>query len=258
MTPSAKYQRRFPRSQVGARAVSIYSPPPNNLVSRAPMGRLTYSNLRKIRLIVKSDYMKTISQFLFILSLALTTGCGITGPEKKDKFFTSGSRDADQRATQRMAKTEHITGGAGEAAQVPERQTLFERLGGLPGLGEIVNDFTPRVLHDPRVNWSREGVSRGGLFTKKTGPVWQESPENLARFKKHFGQFLALATGGPAKYEGKQMVNAHEGMEITNPEFDAAIGDLKATLDNLKVPDAEQKELLAIIESTRPQVVTKR
>ena len=39
---------------------------------------------------------------------------------------------------------------------------------------------------------------------------------------------------------------------------DATIGDLKASLDKLRIPDKEQKELLAIIESTRPQIVTER
>jgi hypothetical protein len=36
------------------------------------------------------------------------------------------------------------------------------------------------------------------------------------------------------------------------------VGDLKASLDKIGVPTEEQKELLSIIESTRPQVVTKR
>jgi hemoglobin len=36
------------------------------------------------------------------------------------------------------------------------------------------------------------------------------------------------------------------------------VGDLKASLDRLQIADREQKELLAIIESTRPQIVTVR
>ena len=71
-------------------------------------------------------------------------------------------------------------------------------------------------------------------------------------------QFLALATGGPATYTGKDMTEAHHGMKISNPEFDAAIGDMKATLDKLQIGVDEQKDLLAILESTRPQVVEVR
>jgi hemoglobin len=78
------------------------------------------------------------------------------------------------------------------------------------------------------------------------------------RLKKHLAQFLGLATGGPPTYEGKEMKSVHANMRIENSEFDAAIGDLKATLDRLQLPDKEQKELLAVVESTRPQVVTER
>jgi hemoglobin len=71
-------------------------------------------------------------------------------------------------------------------------------------------------------------------------------------------QFLSLATGGPARYDGKTIKSSHAGMRITNAEFDATIGDLKASLDKLQVADREQKELLAIVESTRTQIVTER
>ena len=46
--------------------------------------------------------------------------------------------------------------------------------------------------------------------------------------------------------------------DAAHPEFDAVIGDLKASLDKLRIPDKEQKELLAIVESTRPLIVTER
>ena len=80
----------------------------------------------------------------------------------------------------------------------------------------------------------------------------------MARLKKHMVQFFSLATGGPPRYEGKEMKAAHAGMQIENSQFDAAVGDLKASLDRLQVGEKEQKQLLAIVESTRPQVVTQR
>jgi len=45
------------------------------------------------------------------------------------------------------------------------------------------------------------------------------------------------------------MKSGHAGMRISNPEFDAALGDLKASLDRLQIPNKEQKELLSIIEA---------
>jgi hemoglobin len=121
-----------------------------------------------------------------------------------------------------------------------------------------VDDFTVRALEDPRVNWERKGVKRGGLLSRDDSPDWTANPQNVATLKKHLVQFLSLATGGPPKYDGRDMKNVHAGMRISNPEFDAVVGDLKATLDKLQIPDKEQKELLAVIESTRPQIVTQR
>ena len=195
-----------------------------------------------------------------------TTGCRSgTEEKKKDEFFTSGSREADQRATQRIAKDQQIAGttkddakGGTGASQEERKLTLFERLGGEAGVSAIVDDFTARALEDPRVNWQRTGVKRGGLFNKEEGAAWQATPQNVAQLKKHLVQFLALATGGPAKYDGKEIKTAHAGMKITNSEFDAAVGDLKASLDKLQIATKEQKELLAIIESTRPQIVSER
>ena len=67
-------------------------------------------------------------------------------------------------------------------------------------------------------------------------------------------QFLNVTTGGPAIYEGRDMREAHANLHVVNAEFDAEMSDLKATLDKLGVPTDEQKELLAIVESTRPMI----
>ena len=138
---------------------------------------------------------------------------------------------------------------------------LFDRLGGEKGIIAIVDDFTPRVLQDPRVDWQREGDKSGGwAFWRNSSKssAWTATAGNVATLKKHLVQFIELATGGPVHYDGKTMKSAHAGMKIGNPEFDAVLGDLKASLDRLQIPNKEQKELLSIIESTRPQIVTQR
>lgn len=204
--------------------------------------------------------------------LPVTTGCRSGKAEKKkDEFFTSGSREADQRAQQRMAKDQQIAGTTKDAAKgttgsaagaqtgkEDRKLTLFERLGGESGVNAIVDDFTQRALADPRVNWERKGVKRSGFLGRNESVAWSANEQNVGTLKQHLVQFLALATGGPAKYDGKEMAAAHTGMRITNAEFDAAVGDLKASLDKLQVGTKEQKELLAVIESTRPQIVTQR
>jgi len=231
---------------------------------------------------------RSLNGWFLAAALAVVVGCGTSkSAEKKADFFTSGSREADQRASQRMARDEQLSGsgeGAGEkgvknarpakaatdgqgakgtntAAQVEGKLALFDRLGGEKGITAIVDDFTPRVLQDPRVDWQRKGAKRSSFsfFRKsKESVAWNATDENIANLKKHLVQFIVLATGGPAHYDGKDLKSTHAGMRIGNPEFDATLGDLKASLDRLQIPNKEQKELLSIIESTRAQIVTQR
>ena len=228
-----------------------------------------------------------LNQVLILLSVAavLTFAAGCGGGKAQTKntdFFTSGSREADQRASQRMAKEEQLSGtgeGAGEkdvkkaetsgtnifvngtnrAAQAEGKLSLYDRLGGEAGISNIVADFTPRALQDPRVNWDRKGVKQGGFsFHSAKSETWDANPQNIKLLETHMVQFLNLAAGGPVHYEGKEIKSAHAGMHISNPEFDAVMGDLKASLDKLRLPNTEQKELLSIVESTRPLIVTER
>jgi hemoglobin len=264
------------------------------------------------------NWMPGVISVLGILVLAIffgiPAGCGTQKQsQQKNDFFTSGSKEADQRASQRMAKEEQLSGsGDGDsekgakkavavaansgnstavastnrpssptasgpsdetnppavqtqlttkAAQVEGKLALFDRLGGEAGISAIVDDVTPRMLHDPRVNFERKGVKKSLLSigsSEDEKPEWTASSGNVTNLKKHLVQFFVLATGGPSNYDGKEMTSAHAKLRIGNPEFDAALGDLKASLDRLQIPNKEQKELLSIVESTRPEIVSQR
>ena len=202
-------------------------------------------------------------------AILLISGCGGSQEKANKNFFTSGSREADQRADQRMAKAQQLTGDTNNGGQKTstsqavistEKKALYDRLGGEQGITAIVDDFTPRVLDDPRVNFARKGITRGGLnpLHRSDSETWDASPANVKILKLHMVQFFALSTGGPSNYTGKDISSDHKDMHITNPEFDAAVGDLKATLDRLQIANQEQKELLSIVESTREQIVEVR
>src|ERR1700704_2275412 len=72
------------------------------------------------------------SGFMYLtLAAALcgVAGCGGKAAKKENRdFFTSGSREADQRASQRMAKDEQLTGsgeGSGEKGVKKAASTKF-------------------------------------------------------------------------------------------------------------------------------------
>ena len=193
-----------------------------------------------------------------LLGAALLSGCGSQGNNPDKDYHTSGSREADQRAEQRIAHDQQIRGkGTGRDDEKDVKKPLFDRLGGEKGVAAIVDDFVDRMINDPRVNFVRKGVTKGSILNRESAQ-WDASAANVGQLKKHIAQLIALSTGGPAHYDGREMKQAHAGLHISNAEMDAAIGDLKASLDKLAVATEEQKELLAIVETTRPQVVEER
>jgi hemoglobin len=129
-----------------------------------------------------------------------------------------------------------------------EQKSLYDRLGGEAAISAVVEDFVGRAAGNPEVNFTRKG----------TASEWQATDENVALLKKRLVQFVWMATGGPQKYEGRDMKTAHKGMAISNEEFDALGSDLAASLDKFKVPKQEKDELLAIVETTRASMIERK
>jgi hemoglobin len=132
-----------------------------------------------------------------------------------------------------------------EPAKKMEGSSLYERLGGEPAIAAVVDDFVARGASDPRVNFARVGTDK----------EWKPTPENVAKVKQGLVQFISQATGGPKNYHGKDMKSAHRGMKITDAQFNALAEDLKASLQKFGVGEKEQQELLAIVGSTRGDIV---
>jgi hemoglobin len=125
------------------------------------------------------------------------------------------------------------------------KKPLYERLGGQKAITAVVDDFVARAAANPKVNFTRKG----------TNVEWEPSEQNVKVLKKHLVQLVSKVTGGPQKYEGRDMKTAHRGMMISDEEFDALAVDLIATLTKFKVPKAEQDELVKIVASTRKDIV---
>ena len=66
---------------------------------------------------------------------------------------------------------------------------------------------------------------------------------------------VCQVTGGPEVYTGRSMKDAHAHLNITEGEWEAMASDFKVTLDKFEVPEQEQEELFAIMESTKEDIV---
>ena len=79
---------------------------------------------------------------------------------------------------------------------------------------------------------------------------------SAAGFKYYVTEMVCWAAGGPQNYTGRTMRESHELLKITESEFAAFCKDFDDTMAKFNVPEAEHKELFAIVQSTKGDIVT--
>jgi hemoglobin len=137
-----------------------------------------------------------------------------------------------------LARTTATTGALKDTVQaVP---SLYKRLGGHTAIEKVVDDFVDAVVADDKIRPEHKKHFKEG---------------DVAVLKRKLVDQIGEATGGPERYRGKNMKDAHKGLGITNADFDALVADLVKALDKNKVPPKEQEELKAILGPLRPEVV---
>lgn len=120
--------------------------------------------------------------------------------------------------------------------------SLYERLGGVYAIAAVVDDFIDRIMDDPRLN-ANPKVDEAHHRVSKAG------------FKYLVTEQVCWAAGGPQKYTGRSMRDSHIHLDITPAEWLSFMDDLQQTLTKFEVPDREQKEIFAIVDSTRGDIV---
>ncbi|MBI1832709.1 MAG: group 1 truncated hemoglobin [Planctomycetes bacterium] len=128
---------------------------------------------------------------------------------------------------------------------MPTPPSLYERLGGVYAIATVVDDFIDRVMADPILN-----------ANPKVNEAHHKVPP--PGFKYLVTEMVCWATGGPQKYTGKSMHDSHVHLDITEAEWQAFMKDLRDCFAKFKIPAPEQSELIAIVESTKKDIVLKR
>jgi hemoglobin len=114
---------------------------------------------------------------------------------------------------------------------------LYDRLGGKDAISAVVDEFVKNVTNDKRIN---------AMFANADG----------AKLKTNLVDQICEASGGPCKYTGKNMKDAHAGMNIKEADFNALVEDLVAALDKFKVGQKEKDELLGTLGKMKDDIVT--
>jgi hemoglobin len=115
-------------------------------------------------------------------------------------------------------------------------ESLFEKIGGMDAVNAAVDIFYTKVLADDSIN----------SFFKNTDMASQAGKQKA---------FLAYAFGAPMAYTGKNMRDAHTGMNLTEDHFNAVAGHLVATLQELNVAQELIDEVVAVALTTKDDVI---
>jgi hemoglobin len=123
-----------------------------------------------------------------------------------------------------------------------EKNSLYNRLGGLAPISVVVNDFIDALVPDsvlnanPAIDAARKRVPAPYL-------------------KYHVTALVCQTTGGPCEYQGRGMKESHAHLNITEKEWQRMVVIFKDILAKHRVPATETQELLDIIGSTKADIV---
>ncbi len=119
--------------------------------------------------------------------------------------------------------------------------SLYQRLGGTEGIARLVDDVVDAHMSNPTI--------------KARFLPYRNQPERLAAIKQHTRNFFGAGSGGPEKYEGRDMRTAHRGMNVSAEEYMAAVDDILATLEKHGIDAATRNDVLAIAWSLKGEIV---
>jgi transcriptional regulator with GAF, ATPase, and Fis domain/truncated hemoglobin YjbI len=149
-----------------------------------------------------------------------------------------------------------VTGASGAAAQLglpvsrlrarlkalavdePTPTSLYVRLGGSRGIATFTRELFGRAVSHPQLARFWKGRSTYGVL----------------REERLLTAYLSSVVGGPVRYVGRDMRLAHRDLGITASDWDIFRAILGETLDALRVPSTERREVVDFAESLRADI----
>ena len=120
-----------------------------------------------------------------------------------------------------------------ESIASPSERSLFERLGGYDAIAAVIGDLYDRMLSDPQL-----------------GNYWRgHSNDSKSTERKLIVDFVCMSTGGPNVYAGRDMETSHDGLGISEVDWEAFVRLAEATLQESGLPANERDELFSSMVS---------
>jgi len=118
--------------------------------------------------------------------------------------------------------------------------SLYTRLGGYDGIATFATNLIGQAQQDDLLGrfWENRGADRN------------------ARDLQVLIDYLVNQTGGQMYYKGRDMALAHQGMGITETDWNQFINIVVSVAGELGVGQAEGSEVMSFLESLKPDIVT--
>ena len=116
--------------------------------------------------------------------------------------------------------------------------SVYDALGGGPGIDCIVGGLFERNLSDPRIKDKFSDI-------------------NIARLKQRIAAHFCTVSGGPCQFKGISMKGAHSYLELHQYHFDALVENLQGAMDQCRVGFHAQNRFLALLAPMERDVVSK-
>ena len=115
--------------------------------------------------------------------------------------------------------------------------TDYDRIGGGPAVGAVVDELYRRLTADEQVSHYFDDVS-------------------LPTLKRHQTLMITNILGGPDRYDGRPLDQAHAPLRINDADYDRVGSHLIACLQDAGVPDDIQGRVGAALGQARGAIVT--
>ena len=97
--------------------------------------------------------------------------------------------------------------------------------------------FYDRVLADPDLVSYFEGV-------------------DVEKLREHLADFLTVLTGGPSLHKGRDLLEAHRGLKISEADFDRLMVHVAAAAEEPKIEPEDIATIAGAIIGLKDQVIT--
>ena len=77
----------------------------------------------------------------------------------------------------------------------------------------------------------------------------------MGKLKQLVFEFFSMGIGGPHQYSGRDMRSSHTDLKITDADFESGNDDILLALEENGIGEAEQNEVIAILNSMKGDVV---